>query len=101
MDQTHTKIWILFQFTSGPWRPILGKKSTISCKLGPPEAKLWYRIFFIMKMEECMKSEHSRIFRVKLVAKNKVFGSSKTQPQAISVVRTLSEEQYKCCKPGG
>ena len=46
MDQTHTKIWILFQFTSGPWRPILGKKSTISCKLGPPEAKLWYRIFF-------------------------------------------------------
>ena len=47
-----------------------------------------------------MKSEHSRIFRVKLVAKNIVFGSSKTQRQAISVVRTLSEEQYKCYKPG-
>ena len=35
----------------------------------------WYNMFFRMKIEECMESKLSDIFRVKLVAKNIVLGS--------------------------
>ena len=70
VDPSYKKFWILFQFSLGTRGPIIGRKLTISCALGPLQVKLWYHMFFVMKMEECIDSELSSTFPVKLVAKN-------------------------------
>ena len=85
-EQTHKKLWILFQFSSGLRRPIIGTKFRRSCVFGGIQLKLWYHIFSSMKMEECMESELPHLFRVKLVAKNIVLGSARTQRGAVFVV---------------
>ena len=63
----------------GPQRPELNwNKFTISCEFGTLEVKWWHHMFSSIEMEEYLESELSGIFRVKLVAKNIVLGSSGT-----------------------
>ena len=53
-------------------------KFTISCEFGTLQVKWWYHMFSSIEMEKYMESELSGIFRVKLIAKNIVLGSSGT-----------------------
>ena len=70
VDRTHTKLWNLFQFSSGLLAAIIGTKFTISCEFGLYKVKLQYHIFSSMKIEEYMEFVPPGIFRVKLVGKN-------------------------------
>ena len=70
MNRIHTKLWILFQFSSSPRGPIIGTKYTISCEFGLHKLKLQNHLFSSMKIEEYIEPELSCAFRVKLVAKN-------------------------------
>ena len=72
-----------FQFSSGPRGPTIGTKFTISCEFGPLQVKWWRHMFSNMKNEECMESELSSIFRVKVVAKNILLRTLGTQRQAV------------------
>ena len=49
-------------------------------------------MFSGIKLEEFMECEHSRIFRVELVTKNVVLGSSGTHFMHMSVKNTISHD---------
>ena len=66
MDRIHAKLWILFQFSSGPRGPILEQNSQFLAH----KVKLQCHMFSSMKIQKYMDSELFDIFRVKLVAKN-------------------------------
>ena len=74
-----TEFTIWTEFCSNcvfPGFPVVNwNKFTISCEFGQLQVKWWYHLFSGIKMEECMGSELSGIFWVKLFAKNIVLGS--------------------------
>ena len=78
-----------YQFCLGPPGFTIGAKFTISCEFSPHKVKWWYRMFSSMKKEECMESELSGIFQVKVVPKNIVFVSLGTQGKAAFAVWCL------------
>ena len=98
----HNFTWIgpnfqkILNFVSiiGPREPKLNSKfnnSTrtkfkISYEFSILQVKWWYHLFSGIKMEEFMESEHSGFFRVELVTKNVVPGSSGTHFMHMRVI---------------
>ena len=88
-----TKIVNKFQFNSGPRGPTIGTKFTISCEFGPLPVKWWCHMFSNMKWKEYMEYELFGIFRVKVVAKNILFGFLGTQRQPVFSMWCLLKKQ--------
>ena len=105
LDWTSRKLWILFQLLvlgNSNW---ITTKFEISFEFSPLQVKWWYHIFSGIKMEEFIESEHSGIFRVELVTKNVVLGSSGTScvfvfsfvmPQNQPVTTHLEKHLFRC-----
>lgn len=72
--QNSQKIANFIEFDLDPRGLIFEIKSKLSCKFALIYVKLWCHMFSRMKMEECIESEVSSIFRVKLMVKNILFG---------------------------
>ena len=84
-----------FSFVGSQGLEINWNKFTISCKFDTLQVKWCYHMFSSIKMEEYMESELSGIFRVKLVAKNIMLGSSRTHFRHMRVKEIASH--FPCC----
>ena len=57
VDPIHTKLWIVFQFSSCSWGFIIEKKFLFFCGFGLHKVKLQYHMFSSMEIEKYMEYE--------------------------------------------